>query len=84
MRPPPSNRDRSPVAMPDRPVDTRVAQGFMALRSERVYAAAQDCADCQALRQAGDGDDALCVKHLDDALGLHAAWDPVLAPPRAR
>ena len=54
--------------------DQRVLQGFAELRAERVYEEAVVCAACDAARKA-EGPDALCEKHLGEALGMGGGWD---------
>jgi hypothetical protein len=56
--------------------DQRVLQAFSSLRAERVYGEAQACPDCTAARDAEGREDALCERHLGEAMGMHADWDP--------
>ncbi len=54
--------------------DMRVVQGFAALRTERVFDEAPHCDDCQQERAQSSDDDALCEKHLGEALGMNSNW----------
>jgi hypothetical protein len=54
--------------------DMRVVQGFAALRAERVFAEAETCAACRALRSEQGDPEALCEDHLASALGMKSRW----------
>lgn len=50
--------------------EDRLSQAQQALRNEDVYHGAEACPACQAARQRGPDDTALCDEHLRRAMGL--------------
>jgi hypothetical protein len=64
----------APAASPRAVPDTRVLGALSALRAERVYQESETCADCEAARLQDGRADALCDRHMGDALGLNSTW----------
>ncbi|MBM4343693.1 MAG: hypothetical protein FJ100_09990 [Deltaproteobacteria bacterium] len=67
-------RAAAPLEPADRG-DSRLLRALAAARADEAYGAAQACDNCRALRFETDDADALCERHLAQALGVLGGWD---------
>lgn len=84
-RAPNANRSRGPAWVDERKDergDLRVLQGFASLRAERVFGEAETCSACDAARLQEERADALCERHLGEALGASGGWEDALTRPK--
>ncbi len=80
-----ANRARGPAWVDERKDergDLKVLQGFASLRAERVYSEAETCGECAAARLQEQRQDALCERHLGEALGANGGWADTLTRPK--
>lgn len=68
-----SGPDAAPLEPAERG-DQRLAQGLAAESASSAFQQAHDCQQCLTLRQQGLDPEALCDRHLGQALGMSGGW----------